>query len=194
MPSPAPQACRAAAGCGISDLWARSSAQPGPQYPKLPPFIPTQSPPDRATKACQGGDPQTFTISAWPHPLGLHRPARSLLHGALPLRTAKPAIHTCTISVLLGCAPQACTGLHDVHWDLAPKACQASNPQTRMISTPPGLCPSGTPGPCSKGLLVCLNKRPPPVGLWDPTHLPPATGGLQTFLRDTHRQVWMLKE
>jgi hypothetical protein len=120
--------------------------------------------------------PQTHTISA----------------GLSPLRPAKPVIHTCTIST--GPCPQACTGLHNLPWDHAPKAYQAANPQTHMISTLPGPHSSRRPDPCSKGLLVHLKERPLPIDPWNPTHQPPATGGLQTYLRDTHRQVWMLKE
>jgi hypothetical protein len=50
---------------------------------------------------------------SWATHSGLHRPPRSLL----------------------SCAPHACTGLHDLR-DHAPKACQASNPQTCRISIP----------------------------------------------------------
>jgi hypothetical protein len=79
--------------------------------------------------------PQACTIFAGPHPSGLHRPA-----------WFPP-----------GCAPHACTGLHNLHQDHTAKAYQASNPQTGMISTLPGPRPS--PGPCSKGQLVCLNDK-----------------------------------
>jgi hypothetical protein len=111
------------------------------------------------------------------HPSDLHD-----LQWTEPLSSAKPAIHTCMISARLH--PQACTGLHrpaQFCWAVpltpaqactwAPKAYQAGNPQTQTISTLRGPRPSGTPGPCSKGLLIHLNERPPPVGPHPPATL-----------------------
>jgi hypothetical protein len=150
--------------CGISDPLAVFLSPTRAVLPQTPTPQTRRISTGWALKDCQTCDPQIFTISlCWSAPPGLHRPPW----------------------YLLGCTPHACTGLYDLHLNRAPKACQASNPQTHRIFTP---------GTCSKGPLVCLNKRPLPIGLWDPTYLTPATGGLQTCLRDTHRQVWMLKE
>jgi hypothetical protein len=96
---------------GSPILWPCSLALPGQCYPKLPPLRPARSPPNE------------------------------------PLRPAKPGIHTHMISTLSGHAPRSAqasiisaglyhSGLHDLHRDHAPKACQASNPQTGRISTP----------------------------------------------------------
>jgi hypothetical protein len=147
-------------------------------------------------------------------PSGLHRPTQSPFRWALPARPATPGIHTCVISVLLGRALQACTSLPiSAVLGHAPKACHTRDTNTHdLCSTgpgPPGLSswgstdtqhlhsaslrPSDTPGPRSKSLLFHLSLRPPPVGPWDPTHLPLATGRLQTYLRNTHRQFWWLK-
>jgi hypothetical protein len=114
-------------GCGISKPCAHSSAPPGPQSPKLPPFRSARSPPDQASQACQAGDPQTFTISGGLHPSGLLNWHSISIHNLCscwptPLRPAK----ACTISALL---------------DLVPKACQDSNPQAFTISA--RLCPQG---------------------------------------------------
>jgi hypothetical protein len=104
------------------------------------------------------------------------RPAQACTTSAPPDHTSKACqtdyLQACTISIPPVCAPQA--------W-------QASDPQACKISTLLGPHPSGTPGPCSKGLLNRLNDRPPLTSPWDPTHLPPATEGLQTCLGDTDR-------
>jgi hypothetical protein len=84
-----------------------SSVPLGPCYPKLPPLRHTRTLPDQAPKVCQASDPQTFTISAGPHPLGPAQPCKFLLCWAMPLRPAKLANHTCTISARP--RSQACT-------------------------------------------------------------------------------------
>jgi hypothetical protein len=104
----------------------------------------SSTPSGHATKACHASDPQA------PHNL----------HGAVPLRPAQ----ACTISTRqcpsglpgqrsTGTArswPGSCPlsrlsqwsiGMHDLHWDCVPKACQAGEPQTCTISTPQGPCP-----------------------------------------------------
>jgi hypothetical protein len=53
---------------------------------------------------------------------------------AMPPRPAKPG--ATDIHDLHPPYPQPCTGLHNLRRDRAPKACQASNPQTCRISTP----------------------------------------------------------
>jgi hypothetical protein len=50
-----------------------------------------------------------------PRSAGPHRPSPSLLCQATPPRPATLQIHTCTISVLLGCAPQACQAPSNRH-------------------------------------------------------------------------------
>jgi hypothetical protein len=91
-PLPIGQLSPCYAGCGISDPWAHSSASPGPCSHKLPPFRPAWSPVDWAPKLCQTSDPHMHDLCQ-AAPSGLHRPAQA-----------------CTI--LLGCAPHTCTGLH----------------------------------------------------------------------------------
>jgi hypothetical protein len=139
--------------------WTSALPQLPPQAcwisPKLPHLRPTWSPPDHAPKACQAGDPQTFTISTGPCPSGLQG-----------LQS---------------------TTTHNLHQDCNPQTCQAGDSQALTISTPLGPCPSGIPGPNSKGLLDCLKDRPLPAGLWNTTHVPPTIGGLQTCLGDTDR-------
>jgi hypothetical protein len=120
----------------------------------------------------------------------------------MPLRSAKLAIHRHSRS-LPGCIPHACTGLHNLHQaaPLTPaQACTISAGTVRLKPAKPAihrhqqsplLCP--VPFRHARPTL----QRPPnspqwkasAVGPWDPTHLPPATGGLQTCLRDTRRQV-----
>jgi hypothetical protein len=246
---------------------------PGPHYPKFPPCRPAWCLPDWAPKACQAGNPQTFTIFIRPHPSGFHRPAQSLLCKALPLslwythththththmHTRSPFHWATTLRPAQISTPPACahTGPHDLHCstplrpgkleiyrhsqsppDCTPQACQASDPQAFKITAGP--CHSGlhrpawSPPGCALHACRSLHDlrwdcapkatkpaiyrrvrsplhqartfqacqvyarrpaslsqwRPQPVGPWNPTHLPPATGGLQTCLRDTDRQV-----
>jgi hypothetical protein len=115
----------------------------------------------------------------------LHRPAWSLPgHALRPAQAYKIFARSC---------PQACTDLQNLRWEHAPKACQAVKSPDLQDLHSAGLVFSGMPGPHSKAPLVCL-ERPPPVGPWDQTHLPPATGWLPIFLWDTHRHIWMLEE
>jgi hypothetical protein len=166
----------------ISHPWACSSALPGPRSPKHPPLRPTWSPPDLAHKACQASDPETLMISASTRSVCL-RPAQAFMISAVLGCTPKACqavIHShCMISAQPGHAPQACTGL--------PELCQAVpislaklaiNTHTHNLYSA-GPCPSGTPSSLCKGPLDCLNDWPSPEGLWDPSHLPPSTGGLQ---------------
>jgi hypothetical protein len=85
---------------------------PGPCYPKLPCLRPTQSLPDEPLRAAKPGIHRIHNLHQ-AMPSGLHR---------------LPPYPLC-------CTPHACTGLHHIHRDLAPKACQAVNPQTHRIST-----------------------------------------------------------
>jgi hypothetical protein len=139
LPGHAPQACQA----GDSQTFMISAAL----YPSGS-HRPAQSLPDLAPKAYQAGNTQTCMISTRPCSLGLHRPAQSLL-GHTP-QACKPGDHRHSSSPL-GCAPHACTGLHDLYLDCAPKAYQAINPQACTIFTLPEPHSSGMPGKCSKG-------------------------------------------
>jgi hypothetical protein len=100
-------------------------------------------------------------------------------------QTPTPQTHT----ISSGHAPKTCEAGDPQAWishlGHTPQACQAGDPQACRISISLDLHPSGSPGTCYKGLLDGLNDRPQPAGPWDPTHLPPATGGLQTCLGDT---------
>jgi hypothetical protein len=85
-----------------------------------------------ALKACQAGDPQTFTISAGPC-------SQAMPQG---LQHQRP---THTISVSLGCAPQGCTDLHDLHSTRpCPQGLPSHEPQTFTISA--GLHPQACTG------------------------------------------------
>jgi hypothetical protein len=86
----------------------------------------------------------TCSSSALPAPPpGLHWPAPSPLFWAMPPRPVMLEIHTRTISVLLGRAPQFCTGLHNLcsAWP-CPQGLPSCKPQTFMISagTHPQAC------------------------------------------------------
>jgi hypothetical protein len=152
------------------------------------------------------GSTHTQSLLHWAAPPGLHRPAQTPLCQAMPPRPAKLAIHRHSRSppghaLSPAQASTISTGLLPLRLQrpaqsppgLSTKAYQASNPDTQDLHSA-GPCPSGMPGLCSKGPLVSLNQRPPTIGPWDPTHLPPITGQLETCLRDTHREDWMLKE
>jgi hypothetical protein len=124
-------------------------------------------------------------------PPALHRPAWSLFWQPVPHRPAKPAIHTHSWSPQ-GHAPQACTGLHNLCQDRVKSAKLAIH---RHIWSP--LC-----RPVHFRHARRMLQRPASlpqwkasaIALWGPTHLLPTTEGLQTCLRDTYRQVWMVKE
>jgi hypothetical protein len=85
---------------------------------------------------------------------------------AAPLRLAKLVIHRYT----------------HVHWAMH---LRNARPVIHMISAEPH--PSSMPDPCSKAPLDCLKDRLPPAGPWNPTHLPPTTGGFQTCIEDRDR-------
>jgi hypothetical protein len=107
------------AGLGISDPWISSSASPEPCSPRVPPLRPMRyaldllswGPTPQTHEICTGpglsprGLPSWQSVGirdlCWVTPSSLHRTARSLLPWILPLRPAKPAIHTCTILVPL---------------------------------------------------------------------------------------------
>jgi hypothetical protein len=148
---------------------------------KLPPLRLTQSLLDCAPKACKASDPQACMNSTGlgtsglpgqqstgPHDLCSARPTS--------LQPAKPETYRHTQSL-----PEACqAGNPQAHTSLlghTPQPCHVGNPQSHILSTPLGSCPSGTPGPHSKGLLDCLNDRPPPQahGTPPPCH-PPQKG------------------
>jgi hypothetical protein len=117
-----------------------------------------------APKAWQAEDPQTFTISAWPRLL-------------------------------------ACTGLHNHRW-AAPftptQACKISAGSMPLKPAKPAIYrqavyPLAWPTPFRQARPTLQRPTNSPQ-LRASTHLPPTTEDLQTCLRDTHRQVWMLKE
>jgi hypothetical protein len=137
---------------------------------RLPPFKPAQictisTLPGHITQACQappGPRPHACTGLHNIHPV---RPHRSGLHDLCsarphPLRPTKLAIHTLHTQTISAKPGPSC--LHNLYWDHAPKACQATNPQTCTISTLASPRPSDSPGPGSKGQLVRLNEKPHP--------------------------------
>jgi hypothetical protein len=126
-------------------------------------------------------------------------------HALSPFRWAVPSrpAQICTIFTLQACAPKACqagdpppplTHTHNLHsaGPHPPKPIkmgvhrQAGSPLCRPV-------PFRHAKPMLQRPTTSPQLRPPTVGPWDPTHRPLATGRLQTYLRDTHRQVWMLK-
>jgi hypothetical protein len=160
--------------------------------------------------------------SIGPCPSGLHRPAWSLLCWAMPLRPAKPVIHGLAAdihdlcwaapsdlhSALPAHAPHACTGLHNlcrVTPLMAARACTISAGTVPLKPAKLAIhrhewAPFRQPMPFRHARPTLQRPASVPqrkasaIGPCDPTHQPPATKGLQTCLRDTHRQVWMLKE
>jgi hypothetical protein len=91
--------------------------------PRLAQLCKISALPVHAPKACHARDTNMQNLcSTGPQPQGWHSPVQYSLHKPVPLRPAKPGTHTCTISVLM---------------DHAPQACQAGDPRTCRISTPP---------------------------------------------------------
>jgi hypothetical protein len=123
-----------------------------------------------------------------------YKHTRSLFCWAMNLRLAQP----CTILTLQAHAPKACQA-RDVHMHnlrstgtQPPSLSSWGSTDTQHLHSA-CLCPSGMASPRSKGPLLHLSFNPPPVGPWDPTHHPLATERLQAYLRETHRQEWVLK-
>jgi hypothetical protein len=125
-----------------------------------------------APKACQAGDPHMHDL-CHSAPLGLHRPAQTLLCWPVPLMPAQ----ACTISTRTMPLKPAKLANH------RHKRSSLCQPVPFRHARPRIQRPASSP-----------QWKSSTIGLWEPIHLPPATGGLQTCLRDTHRQVWMLKE
>jgi hypothetical protein len=95
------------------------------------------------------------------------------------------------------------TGIHNLHWAAPLRPAQAwmisagtlplTLPSQQSIDT--HNLHSSRPAPF-KHTRPTLQKptslpqwKAPPIDPWNTIHLPPTTGELQTFLRDTHRQV-----
>jgi hypothetical protein len=120
-----------------------------------------------ACQSCTGLHELCF---AGPHLPGLHRPAWSPFHWAVPTRPAMLEIHTHTQSLF--------------HWATPPRPAQAC-----MISALPGHAPKAchawdthmhnlrSAGPCSPGL-----RRPAQYPLWKPVPLSPAKPGTHTHM------------
>jgi hypothetical protein len=168
--TPTPQTCKISARQALKDCqagdpqtWFPMATPSGlhkhAQYPlcEPAPLSPAKSgmntrmisaPPGRAPQACAG---LHDLCSARPQPQGL--PSQLSTH----LYHLRCALRPAQASMILQClAPHASTGLHDVRWECAPKACQAGNTQARRISTLL-LAPWSMPCLLSEGQLFCLN-------------------------------------
>jgi hypothetical protein len=148
----------------LTGLWSQCSA-----LLSSPPFGPTKL-------QLHGGPPD-------PHDTGL--PALGPSLSPAPWGPTESPFHWAPTASLL-CWP---------HFTGPPGACNAGPPSHHSTCSHntylPDLCstgprPAGLPVPHSTGLLDSHSKMPP--------HSRPTTGGLQTCLRDTDRQKWMLKE
>jgi hypothetical protein len=156
-------------------LWPTKAVLPQTPHPSDPMFSA-----GLPLKACQAGDPQTFTISTRPHPqacTGLNDlcfagTAHQACHawdthmhdlrsaGAGPSRPAQ----ACTSSVSLGCTTQAC--MISAVLGHAHKACHTKGTHTHYLHST-GLCPPGL-------------HRPAQYPLWKPVPLGPAKMGTNT--------------
>jgi hypothetical protein len=97
----------------------------------------------------------------------------------------------CWISALLGHAPKpAMLEIHTHDLYHAGQCPPGLHKPTQYPLHKPASLRSAKPG-THTGTFSVLQAST--LGLWDSTHLPLATGRLQTYLRDTHTQVWMLK-
>jgi hypothetical protein len=163
-----------------------------------------------AHKTWQASNPPKQDLSsAGPCPSSLpSQPSTDIHH--LCQATPSPCLHR-PVGSQPGCAPHTFTGLHDLHWAallmhvMHAQACMISMGTMPLKLAKVAICrhtwsplcqamPFGHTKPTSKGQLVRLNESLLPIGLWDPTHLLPTTGGLLTYQGDTHREVCILKE
>jgi hypothetical protein len=144
-------------------------------FPAMPPMI---AQPCRSSVSL-GCTPKPCTISArsllcQPHPQSLHSTAQYSLCKAVPLRPVKLGTDTHTRSPFCSIVPPKPVN-PGIHSHTGPPLCwpvpfRHAKPMLQRPTTSPQL-------------------KAPTEGPWDPTHQPLATGRLQTYLRDTLRQV-----
>jgi hypothetical protein len=203
--------------CRLWDLWSLGLLLKPTRavFPKLSLLRPEVSLLDNALKACQPGNTQACTIYAEPCHSGLHRPAQSLLCQPVTIRPAQACMistllgcipKVCqtgnpqTFMISDSHTPQTCTGWHDLCWAAFLKLAKpVTSTGTAPLRPPKAVnhwnawSPQHQPMPFrhtratlqrharSPQLEASANR---PVGT---TNMPPATGGLQTYLGDKHR-------
>jgi hypothetical protein len=143
--------------------------------------------PGHAPKACHTGDPNTHYLCS----AGQHPPGHTGLHDLRSTGPHSQGLHRPPQS-LLGCTPHAYTGLHDFARTVPLKPAKSTihRHEGSLLCQP-------TSFRHARPTLQRPTSRPGKASTRNPmeTHSPATcTGGLPNFLRDTHRQVWMLAE